>query len=1343
MTPVKSARRSLPTPFVPLLPAACLIGYWIAITVVVVVTFFSYGALKDSERTARRVTQALEVNEQLQTLLSSMKDAETGQRGYVLTGDDSYLEPYAHARAALAGEVAGARALLLGSPEQEGRLQTLEQLCAQKMEELAFTIALRRQRTHTSALAIARSDLGQELMERIRSVAALMMDEERRTLSLRQTQWLNAARVSSLVTGGGAALLLALIIVAALRSSRGYRARKIQAWISAGQIGLNEHIQCEQRLEQLAGRVLNFLAEYTGALAGAVYLPQPDGHFRLIASYASADGPDPNLIRPVDALLRQAASENRPLHMKKVTEGYLPPRPDGQHAKPIELLVAPGSVDGVAHAVFELIFARRLRAADLELLSRVSESLGAAVHSSKDRTRLEELLAETQRQGVQLRTRQEELRVINKELEIQANCLKDSRLQAQTQKAEMEQTSSQLHKQTQILKEQGAQLSIFNSANFSCIATDADGLIQIFNVGAERMLGYAAEDVVRKINPVAIFDPEEVITRAEALTLELQMPVSPDFQALVIKASREAEDIYELTYIRKDGSRLPAIVSVTAQRDTEGAIIGYLLIGTDNAARKQVEADQMLLTHRLRDHQFYTRSLFESNIDALMTTDAIGIITDVNKQMEALTGCTRDELIGAPFKKLFTDPERAEAGIRLALGKKKVTDYELTACDRDGKTTVVSYNATTFYDRDRRLQGVFASVREISERKQYEKSLREAMRGAEQANCAKSEFLANMSHEIRTPMNAVIGLSYLLEQTGLDNTQAAYLAKIKLASKSLLAVINDVLDLSKIEAGELTVECAPFTPRELLQEVTDVMTVHADAKRIALTVDLPDDLPAMLEGDANRLHQILTNLLSNAIKFTERGGVQLKVCRLSGSATRVTLCFIVTDTGIGIAPEVIARLFSPFTQADASIRRRYGGTGLGLSIVKHLANMLGGDVNVISTPGIGSEFSVTLEFVLASRALPGRQDDAAVTAGSGTLAGMRVLAVDDSDINLEVVQRILEFAGARVILASNGQEAFERLQAEPRGFDAVLMDVQMPVLDGHAATRRIRLELGLTDLPIIALTAGALSSERAKALAAGMSDFILKPFDAHELVSSIIRHLRTKNREMRAQNEEPPQTQVRLAVPWPQIDGVDARDVRARLGNDALLFRSMLKRFIDEYSEAAMAPLDEAASLGEQTGRMHRLKGSAGMLGVTAIQQLAGEAEKASISGERERFRALTLQLGLQLRQFRLNAVAALEVASTQADIADLERDKELEPQLLADLVRLLRLQKLSAVERFNCLSVRLRQRMGAASFEALSADISNMQFADAANTLETVNANAGPSLVSGRPPREITASGD
>src|SRR6202158_5611581 len=262
-----------------------------------------------------------------------------------------------------------------------------------------------------------------------------------------------------------------------------------------------------------------------------------------------------------------------------------------------------------------------------------------------------------------------------------------------------------------LLKAGALQSAIFNSANFSSIATDAKGVIQIFNVGAERMLGYTAAEVMNKITPADISDPQEVIVRAEALSVELSTPITPGFEALVFKASRGIEDIYELTYIRKDGSRFPAVVSVTALRDAHNAIIGYLLIGTDNTARQQVEEERMKLDQRLRDQQFYTRSLIESNIDAMMTTDPRGIITDVNKQTEALTGCTRDELIGAPFKNYFTDPERAEAAIKLVLGEKNVTDYERTASARDGKQTVVSYNATTFYDRDRRLQGVFAAAR--------------------------------------------------------------------------------------------------------------------------------------------------------------------------------------------------------------------------------------------------------------------------------------------------------------------------------------------------------------------------------------------------------------------------------------------------------------------------------------------------------------------------------------------------------------------------------------------------------------------------------------------------------
>src|SRR5437868_9172284 len=220
--------------------------------------------------------------------------------------------------------------------------------------------------------------------------------------------------------------------------------------------------------------------------------------------------------------------------------------------------------------------------------------------------------------------------------------------------------------------------AIFNSANFSSIATDEKGVIQLFNVGAERMLGYAAAEVLNQITPADISDPHELVVRAKALSVELGTPITPGFEALVFKASREIEDIYELTYIRKDGSRFPAVVSVTALRDAQQAIIGYLLIGTDNTARKLVEAEQKKLDQRLRDQQFYTRSLIESNIDALMTTDPSRIITDVNKQMEALTACTRDELIGAPVKNYFTDPERAEAGIERVLSGSKVTDYQLT-----------------------------------------------------------------------------------------------------------------------------------------------------------------------------------------------------------------------------------------------------------------------------------------------------------------------------------------------------------------------------------------------------------------------------------------------------------------------------------------------------------------------------------------------------------------------------------------------------------------------------------------------------------------------------------------
>src|SRR5215212_7947215 len=422
------------------------------------------------------------------------------------------------------------------------------------------------------------------------------------------------------------------------------------------------------------------------------------------------------------------------------------------------------------------------------------------------------------------------------------------------------------------LRKGGAlQVAIFNSANFSSIATDEKGVIQIFNVGAERMLGYTAAEVMNKITPADISDPKEVISRAKALSVELGTPITPGFEALVFKASRGIEDIYELTYIRKDGSRFPAVVSVTALRDAQGAIIGYLLIGTDNTARQQVEDEKKKLDQRLRDQQFYTRSLIESNIDAIMTTDASGIITDVNKQMEALTGCTRDELIGAPFKGYFTDPDRAEAGIKLVLSQKKVTDYELTARARNGKKTVVSYNATTFYDRDRTLQGVFAAARDVTERKRVELELQQAKAVAESASQTKSDFLASMSHEIRTPMNAIMGIADLLAKSPLSPEQDNYVQIFRRAGDNLLNLINDILDLSKVEASQLELEQTGFSLTDLLDKVMEMVALRAQEKGLSLVCKIAPKVPTDLIGDPTRLRQVLLNLLGNAIQFTESG----------------------------------------------------------------------------------------------------------------------------------------------------------------------------------------------------------------------------------------------------------------------------------------------------------------------------------------------------------------------------------------------------------------------------------------------------------------------------------------
>ncbi len=770
-----------------------------------------------------------------------------------------------------------------------------------------------------------------------------------------------------------------------------------------------------------------------------------------------------------------------------------------------------------------------------------------------------------------------------------------------------------------LLKAGALQSAIFNSANFSSIATDAKGVIQIFNVGAERMLGYTAADVMNKITPADISDPQEVIVRARTLSAELGTPITPGFEALVFKASRGIEDIYELTYIRKDGSRFPAVVSVTALRDAQNAIIGYLLIGTDNTARKQVEEEQKKLDQSLRDQQFYTRSLIESSIDAIMTTDPKGIVTDVNKQMEALTGCTRDELIGAPFKSYFTDPDRAEAGIKQVLAEGKVTDYELTARNWDGKETVVSYNATTFYDRGRKLQGVFAAARDITKSKRQDQILQEkntelqsARIVAENANLSKSDFLATMSHEIRTPMNGVLGMLELLSLTALDGAQRTMLEAVRESGTTLQRIIDDILDFSKIEAGKLEVTPQAASISSVIEAVENIYSGIASSKDVLLQCTIDPRISPALLVDPIRLRQILNNLVSNAIKFTAAGKIAIDAELVGRTEGQDQVRISVTDTGIGISPGDQARLFQPFVQATGETAPRFGGTGLGLVICRRLANMMGGSIQMESEVGLGTIMTLELSLPIADpkdlpKASPISSPEFLTTTlrrrrmapdnAQAEAEGTLVLVAEDHATNRSLIMRQVNLLGYAVESVENGQEALE--QWATGRFGIIITDCNMPVMNGYELTRSIREQesaTGCGHIPILACTANALRGDGETCISTGMNDYLAKPVELRDLARKLDQWLPIPT----------------TAAP------LDPSVLAAITGGDPGQDLAVLVQFQQVNNEdAAMLDLArETGDISKVITASHRIKVASRAIGAIPLATVCEHLERASRAGD-------------------------------------------------------------------------------------------------------------------------------
>ncbi|MCO6060297.1 CHASE domain-containing protein [Pseudomonas sp. MOB-449] len=770
------------------------------------------------------------------------------------------------------------------------------------------------------------------------------------------------------------------------------------------------------------------------------------------------------------------------------------------------------------------------------------------------------------------------------------------------------------------------------ASEFAVIATDVAGTIKTFNTGAERMLGYRADELVDQQRTPRLHLSEEVEARGLELSQELGYPIA-DFEVFVARARQGRAETHEWTYVRKDGSRLPVQLTVTAVRNSAGAIVGFLGIGKD-----------------------------------------------ISKEREAA------------------------------------------------------------------------------------QQLRDAKERAESASRSKSEFVASMSHEIRTPMSAVLGIAQLLTTTSLTADQRKYVQMLRGAGESLLVILNDVLDFSKLEAGQLSVNSAPFRLGDVLNSLATVMSVNAAHKDLELVIGVEPDVPQACIGDAHRLQQVLVNLVGNAIKFTERGEVAVLVQRVGGDAETVILCFRVCDTGIGMTSEQMERLFSPFAQADSSIARRFGGTGLGLAISKRLVTQMDGTVSVDSTVGTGSEFRVVLPLMLQSsqayediaqrsrgslgdlrilvvddnptsreylckmitgwhwlvdgvgsgeqaveqvrsmllrnefydvviadwqmpgmnglstlqairallpaRALPtvvmvsafaqGQllQSPAAaiadavlikpvtssnlfdtllealavrtelqiadlpesdITGAAKPLQGVHLLLVEDNALNQAVARGMLEHAGATVEIADNGQQAVDRLRADSQRYQLVLMDVHMPVLDGFSATRVIREELQL-GLPILAISAGVLDYERDQCLAAGMNGFIAKPIDVEQMLTAIGQHLPTDSLIARSLSLAPAPLTSR-----PPVDELPAFDLEPLIAlgkNDQAYFGTLLE-LVREFVADGLTPVAEAQRAWEEgrhrdaTVLLHTLRGSFGALGARRFAAAALQLEMAIHAGNR------------------------------------------------------------------------------------------------------------------------------
>ncbi|QBM17231.1 sensor histidine kinase RcsC [Marinobacter sp. JH2] len=896
--------------------------------------------------------------------------------------------------------------------------------------------------------------------------------------------------------------------------------------------------------------------------------------------------------------------------------------------------------------------------------------------------------------------------------------------------------------------------------------------------------------------------------------------------------------------------------------------------------RRRHDADLQERQNNANKEKLFFKALLEASPEATVIIDSDGFIRLVNEQAATLFGYTRAELEASSLHRLV--PERfherhkahLSAFMRDPRARPMARGLAFPAVKADGMEFPAEVSLGPIELDDGLL--VSTSIRDVTLKLAEQEQLQKALVAAEQASQAKSAFLANTSHEIRSPLNAIIGLTHILGEEELTHAQQRLVGKIQISGRSLLGIVNDVLDLSKIEADEMVLEQASVNLPDLLEEVGAVFEPQAEVKDLQFRMELDSQLPTWVVSDSTRLRQILVNLLSNALKFTSIGQIILRAQILdSGPLPRNTdqayLRFSVQDTGIGIPVDIQAQLFQPFTQADATITRRFGGTGLGLSIVSKLANLLNGEVGVESQEDVGSKFWVDLPVRLQMpheiaareaqssalhvlvlegdlpeschlrpmiralgwkaqtvrslidlpRILSERQgsglsspdvlvinwrpsaadavsaikslsqqlgadqvppilaianDDESLTFTDASvvervlkqpveasalfnavnemvsertgnlkkvvqstrteavkahwLPDVCVLVVDDSPINLEVVSQILLRNGARVLSADGGEAALELLHANADTVDCVLMDVQMPGIDGLETTRRARVALGVRSLPIIALTAGAFLEDKQQAIEAGMNDVLTKPIDPSKLINTLrasVERYRKKDIPVKSISTGPSESDS-----WPQIAGLNSNQARRLLLGDRLLFLSALDRTVRDYANLKEGPdanidqPDQEAARSQVATQVHKLRAAAGMIGAERMQKLAGEAEQILRAPGQPASHILT-ELAATIDELEHASEPILAEWRFQNRFTVLPGkvssvDKSLDSSILQLISRLLSESDLGALDKIAEHSAVIREYLGDEAFERLQDALSRLDFGAARSLLEPLN---------------------